>query len=491
MCLILIVSLMSSCVKKSLENAHAERKLTDEQVEQIGEYHNKYLQLAFKQFNYNADDLSIELASQYERILKNESIPYDIEQQVLNADESIKLLDDNLSNEAMRIINQGVNESYKVEDVASYEQLVNKLEIKAKTTLDKNEVDAALVTLCVLRKSAHFWLPIQKGGSGIGDEILIKLNNSQNHYAKDSGWLAADGTAAGCGMIGGAIGAGLAAGPLGWGFLVGVGISSGLSSGIYALTQSIAAPIVEPIAFDNYEVHSLENAKANIENGELIIRKINESISQFSFKLRPLTDQYWFNVYYNNLLISGNKKITTRFVTKEKSTGVKHLGKEVTFTSDQIHLNTGQDVYKQRLIGINGGGNWRERDTDTIISPQPIIPIVWAIAGAVYVLNKVDYHRDIERNGDGEVNKDTEGWSWNSAGPPIGGNQENGIGMIMNEDNIYQYELYNNLLNDEPIDIPDSNKPQPIAPVVIDGVEYTCTDIPFIKIKTIFNGRLQ
>lgn len=243
---------------------------------------------------------------------------------------------------------------------------------------------------------------------------------------------------------------------------------------------------LENVSFDNYEVFDLENAKASIQEGDLVIEKLNENTSEFSFKLRPLTEQYWFNVYYRNLLISANRKITTKVNTLDKVTGEKHIGHGASFTANQIQFYHGDDtVYSQKLFGIGENGNWNEPDIDTLVGPQPIIPIIWgAIAVGAYVLDKYDYKRHNAANPEESYSEH----SWNGAAPPT--DDGNGsVGIEMGEVNNYQFELYNNLLNEEPINTPDPNEPQQVVPVVIDGVEYTCTDINQIRIKDIINGR--
>ncbi|MBB3123290.1 hypothetical protein FHS04_000787 [Mesoflavibacter sabulilitoris] len=244
------------------------------------------------------------------------------------------------------------------------------------------------------------------------------------------------------------------------------------------------------ISKDNYEVYDLENAKATLENGELVVTKINENQSDFSFKLRPLTDQYWFNVYYSNLLIYGSRKVTTKVNTSNKVTGEKYLDRGVTFNSEKMQFHNGNDIiYSQKLFGIGPEGEWNEPDIDTIVSPQPIWPIIWgAVAVGAYVLDKYDYKRINEYDADGNLIGSTSEHSWNSSAPPTDDGNGN-TGIVMGETNDYQFEIYNNLLNEEPIETPDPNEPQQVAPIVIDNVEYSCTDINIIRIKDIINGR--
>lgn len=246
----------------------------------------------------------------------------------------------------------------------------------------------------------------------------------------------------------------------------------------------------ENVSFDNYEVYDLENANAKIVEGDLVIEKLNENTSEFSFKLRPLTEQYWFNVYYRNLLISANRKITTKVNTLDKTTGEKFTGHGASFTSNQLQFYNGNDtVYSQKLFGISDDGEWNEPDIDTLVGPQPIWPIIWgAVAVGTYVLDKYDYKRITDYDANGNVTGSHSEHSWNGAAPPT--DDGNGsVGIEMGEVNNYQFELYNNLLNEEPINAPDPNEPQQVVPVVIDGVEYTCTDINQIRIRDIINGR--
>ncbi len=246
----------------------------------------------------------------------------------------------------------------------------------------------------------------------------------------------------------------------------------------------------ETVTKDNYEVYGLVNAKASMEGGDLVITKLDESLSDFSFNLRPLTEQYWFNVYYTNLLISGSKKVKTIVNTKDKFTGEKFTGRGSTFTLDNIQFhNSNDNIYSQKLFGIGPNGNWNEPDIDTIVGPQSIWPIIiggaWA---AKYILDHYSYERKTNYDADGNVTSSHTEHNWGGMAPPTDDGNGN-IGIVMGDINEYGFELYNNLLNDIPIESPNPNEPNQVAPVVIDGVEYTCTDINRIRISGIFNGR--
>jgi len=211
----------------------SDRILTDEQIEEIGRIHNESLELAFTDFDFGVTNKTQELK---ERMIKVSNEHYNIDSlswlsTELDLDNNMNILSQNLSQEAMEIINLAIEESYSITSVEDFQLFIRTLENTSRLTLDGKELDFTLVTLCVLRYSAAFWSPTAIGGTGIGEEIL-ELAKPPKH-----GWLAADGAAAGGGMIGAAVSAGLATGPVGWGFLVGVGVGAGIASGWYALTN--------------------------------------------------------------------------------------------------------------------------------------------------------------------------------------------------------------------------------------------------------------
>lgn len=208
--------------------------LTDTQIEAIGDAHNFYLEKAFENFDYSSDDLIQELYQNFESVSPYDSIPFDPTEFETSTEDNLSTLQDSLSDEAFQIINNAVIASNNIENLSAFTDYITTLESTTRNNISGYEKDIVLVTLCVLRKSAYFWLPQEDGGSGIGYEILqnINLNKKDDH-----GWLAADGTAAGGGMIGTAVTAALATGPVGWGFLVGVGVGAGIASGWHALTH--------------------------------------------------------------------------------------------------------------------------------------------------------------------------------------------------------------------------------------------------------------
>jgi len=86
------------------------------------------------------------------------------------------------------------------------------------------------------KASAEYWYPTDKGGTGIGYDILIKkrkyLNKSEGDVLRElPGWVKADGRGAGYGMTGWALTGGLG-GPLG--FLGATLVSAIFSSADYA-----------------------------------------------------------------------------------------------------------------------------------------------------------------------------------------------------------------------------------------------------------------
>lgn len=216
--------------------------LTSDEIEQIGSLHNRYLDLLFKDFDYSSLDLFNELEHGFKNIANEENIDIDFQDVEVDLHKNMDLIFQYTSSEAMDLINNAINESFNINNVQEFEVFINEQENIARSNLIKEDLDITLITLCVLRKLAYFWTSIDKGGSGIGENIFIKIKaNNQDKItlkADIRGVLAADGAAAGGGMIVGAIAAGVAGGPLGWGFLVGVGARSAIASGWYALATN-------------------------------------------------------------------------------------------------------------------------------------------------------------------------------------------------------------------------------------------------------------
>lgn len=231
---------MFACTKSEIEQDSVKRNLSSEQIEEIGKMHNKYLELAFKNFNYKSSDLTKELQSQYQHVIDSNNLPVKLDVSNVELTQNLTNLEENLSKASFSIIEEAVTESNNVRDVRNFTNYINSLESKAIKILPADEQDAVLVTLCVLRNSAYFWTPKSRGGSGKGENIIEEIKRVKNlSLAKGGGygWLAADGAAAGTGMIGTAVSAAVATGPVGWGFLLGVGVGSGIASGWYALTH--------------------------------------------------------------------------------------------------------------------------------------------------------------------------------------------------------------------------------------------------------------
>lgn len=72
---------------------------------------------------------------------------------------------------------------------------ISSLESDANTQLVGEELDAVLIYLAVLEKSAHHWMPVDRGGSGDGTPTVANASVRSNMAAWER-CLLADATAA-------------------------------------------------------------------------------------------------------------------------------------------------------------------------------------------------------------------------------------------------------------------------------------------------------
>ncbi len=218
-------------------NAKSEsRVLTDQQIKQIGELHNQFLEEAFLDFDYNSENTFSELEHQFNNIVTEQNIEVMLSSYETDISSILNTLEQNLSSDAYKILVEVKNKAENITDVNSFSSEVMHYENLARVTLNGKELDIILTGLSVFKSSAYFWLPANKGGSGIGDNFL-KSNNPNYDFSNTQarGWLVADGLSASGGCLGVAVGAALATNPVGWGVFVGVACAAAFVSGVNTL----------------------------------------------------------------------------------------------------------------------------------------------------------------------------------------------------------------------------------------------------------------
>jgi len=259
----------------SQKNFFEEEYFTDEQIKVIGKMHNEYLEIIFKDFNFEAKDYEAEFLEK-SKSLKNEIENKDPKIEWFNIYEIkdyFKFLKENgLSETAINILQQAEIMYDKSNTLKQYNYNLDNLRKQTLDGLKKNnyEKTLVLVSLSVFENSAYFWSPVEFGGSGVGSEILARASVKQStkkelitngmlidsevsnkilsrspigdtipKTAKEIARevLVADGVSAGSGFVVLGIIGGLVSGPLGWGALALIGGETAIASGWEAINQ--------------------------------------------------------------------------------------------------------------------------------------------------------------------------------------------------------------------------------------------------------------
>lgn len=222
-----------------------ERLLNDEQVKSIGNLHNQFLTQVFSNYDFQTKNRVLEIRTQFEKIdLKGNVIDWN-KKDYGNIENELNYLKNNLSDTAFSIIEKGMMEAEKMENVESFSNTLELLNEEAKEKLTGIELDTVLIALNVFENSAQLWLPVDEGGNGIGYEFFnkynmvynIELSNKRTPRQMIRTALAADGLSAAAGFLVGAFVIGATAGTGGLatpaiiGFLVGVAGESAIASG--------------------------------------------------------------------------------------------------------------------------------------------------------------------------------------------------------------------------------------------------------------------
>ena len=166
-------------VRKSQKNSNSvelseNRFFTDQQISEISELHNTYLDVYFSEADVTSTTLS-----ELHTIMGPNYLPFEEEHNLnlsfpsnFDIEESVAsyIINKDDFNDLLFQV-QSLMLNLNVDDENCYEDLVNNLndlKINYTNNLDGLDLDCAYSMIEVLKKSSHYWLPVQAGGSGEG-----------------------------------------------------------------------------------------------------------------------------------------------------------------------------------------------------------------------------------------------------------------------------------------------------------------------------------
>lgn len=164
-----------------------ERQFTDEQLDEIAEWHNYYAEIAIS----NLDATSPNISEDVKNVMTNIKIPEFTKEHLEEFYEKYSNLDINSIKKnftpevaeffgRMEIV---INNAKHYNDI---ERGFNQIEEDTKRELKGTNVDLVLVLLKVGKNSAKLWMPKDIGGNGIGDDFLQSIDYPSGKKAP--GW---------------------------------------------------------------------------------------------------------------------------------------------------------------------------------------------------------------------------------------------------------------------------------------------------------------
>ncbi|MFJ1430375.1 hypothetical protein ACILE2_06165 [Capnocytophaga canimorsus] len=215
--LFIAITTITSCSRDKNEPNNTKQLLSDEQIAKIGILHNEYLEKVFSDFDWNNQNLILELKDKFNELSDKKVLGIKIETNHINkiqkdyvteADNDIKLknfLGDNYS--YIQRIKDLEKDLFlmKNEDV---NPIINSIIKQAKNEIkDAKQLTVILVFAEVFKKSNEFWTSKDANFTS-GQNILAKAKQ-KNIYRKSPSKgekiLAADATGAAGALIGGAL----------------------------------------------------------------------------------------------------------------------------------------------------------------------------------------------------------------------------------------------------------------------------------------------
>ncbi|MFK7772233.1 MAG: hypothetical protein AB8F94_08835 [Saprospiraceae bacterium] len=238
--------------------------------------------------------------------------------------------------------------------------------------------------------------------------------------------------------------------------------------------------IQKEVEFDKHLITVTGNAQVSIIDNEVVIENLGEPQEEFSFYVKPLTDEYWINILFNNLIIDQNVKLIESNYTRQKDSGEKSLVAKTSYDMEKMQMENRMIGGSANLLVANSSGGWENPIEDiTIDSVQSIYPIVAGIIGGLgsaagFILNKISYKEVVVNDAAGN--------------PHVLGLKDWGCGCGIKDPNTG--EKYGDLDKQNAFELSQTTlNTSNVVPVVIDGTQVTCTGLPFIKIGKILNGR--
>lgn len=242
--LLLFCFTIQSCQEEKSERIEAVQVFSDERSHALlGEMHNNYLEETLVNFsNYQAPNERSLQAELYNIFLNSNTPDLSFDQKKAILDEVVSQSFDynldqvrrsNLNNAAKEIIESVNNEAALIRDYSSFAQYLDGEIAKSRSTLSGKDLDTTLAFLEVMKSSAYFWLPTDKGGSGVGYQLLKKYNKIPQNIGRSI--IAADAMSAAGAFIGGGFGAAFVAVVNPAAFFFGVGFAAAWGSATAAL----------------------------------------------------------------------------------------------------------------------------------------------------------------------------------------------------------------------------------------------------------------
>lgn len=219
------------------------RLLTDQLIDSIASLHNLYLSQGISDFNFNSTDYNEELYSQFETIGVNSfglSLS-DIEEVLDSADnDNYAFISVHSGDSDVIAIMDNVSNFIAAYPNCNFSDVQNEVQTQITYAINHlvgSDLDIALTFLRTFEKSSYFWLPLDKGGSGVGDDFIGDIEDHNPGVAINWGAIAySDGAGAAGVLLRTWYMAGFV--PLSWGAIVGaIGWGAAWASGTAILYQ--------------------------------------------------------------------------------------------------------------------------------------------------------------------------------------------------------------------------------------------------------------
>lgn len=167
----------------SLMESLSGRIFNQSQIDNIGVLHNHYLSEAISNVNFDSDNIQDEINNVFYEITSNGlELTQSEKENLLNSSYDYEFISSHLSNSALSLIDESIDYVNNTDNFTFFEfqEQIDLWELIANNSLDEKEIDAILIYLSVLEKSAEFWMPTDLGGSGEGTPTVANASASDN-----------------------------------------------------------------------------------------------------------------------------------------------------------------------------------------------------------------------------------------------------------------------------------------------------------------------